>query len=80
MLEEENKDQEVKKGESIWVGLGSKVSSKMSSWSLPDSSKTKREFEVQFDKYLALDPESSPTDKGDSHSDSNSSTLSQLLG
>ena len=70
--------------ESVWVGLENKVSSKMSSWSLPKSSKAKEEFEIKFDKYLALDPESSSTDKDmdcDSNScDSKSSTLSELLG
>jgi len=78
----------VTKGESIWEGLGNKVSSKMSSWSLPKSSKAKEEFEIKFDKYLALDPESSSTDKDmecdsnmdDMESHSNSSTLSELLG
>lgn len=76
----ENQDQN--KGESIWEGLGNKVSSKMSSWSLPKSSKAKEEFEIKFDRYLALDPDSSSTDKDmecDS-SHSNSSTLSELLG
>lgn len=67
---------------SIWVGLGNKVSSKMSSWSLPKSSKAKEEFERKFDKYLALDPDSSSTDDKEMECDSNSnsSTSSELLG
>lgn len=63
----------VSKEASVWEGLRNK----MSSWSLPKSNKSKEEFEMKFEKYLALDPGSSSTDKDD---DSVSSTLSELLG
>ena len=60
---------------SVWKVLGDK----MSSWSLPKN--MKGEFEHQFDEYLAVDDDvddDDPTDK-EMESDSNSSTLSQLL-
>lgn len=73
---------EESKGGSVWEVLGNRVSYRMSSWSLPKSSKNKEEFEERFDKYLALEA----TDSEETHcnadynadSDSNSSTLSKL--
>ena len=53
--------------QSVWKVLGKK----MSSWSLPKS--RKEEFQRQFDQYLAVESDVESED-------SNSSTLSQLLG